>query len=76
MKRVGVYLFLTLLTILLALGISYHDVIFEALRSFPKDWLLWYIIGTINTTLVFWVIPKQLIVKRKKKSSQTIDENE
>lgn len=76
MKRVGVYLFLTLLTILLALGISYHDVIFEALRSFPKDWLLWYIIGTINTTLVFWVIPKKLIVKRKKKSSQTIDENE
>lgn len=76
MKRVGVYLFLTLLTILVTLGISYHDVIFEAIRSFPKDWLRWYIIGTINTTLVFGVIPKQLIVKKKKKASQTIEENE
>lgn len=76
MKRVGFYLFLTLLTILVTLGISYHDVIFEAIRSFPKDWFLWYIIGTINTTLVFWVIPKQIIVKRKKKNSQTIEENE
>ena len=65
MKKVGIYLLLTLVTILIALGISYHEIIFEAVKSFPKDWLLWYGIGTLNTTLVFRFLSKNNVTKKK-----------
>ena len=75
MKKVVIYLFLTLATILVALGISYHEIIFEAVKSFPKDWILWYLIGTFNTILVFRLIPKGNKVVKQKKTHSDKSEN-
>lgn len=69
MKRVVMYLLLTLLVISIALGIAYHKMILEAIGNFPKMYLLWYIIGSINTALVLLFIPKSKLRKKEKSAN-------
>lgn len=66
MKRVVAFILVTVVVILVALGVTYHEMLWEAIKSFPKDWLLWYLIGTLVTVLVFRFIPKSPILRKKK----------
>ena len=51
MKKVVIYILLTILVGTIALTISNFGEIMEAVANFPKDRFLWYLLGSLTTWL-------------------------
>lgn len=65
-KKVGCFIFISVLLLSVSLIVSNYDSIIEALSNYPIDRIICYLLGAVTSYVVF-----QRLGKQKKKTQKT-----